>query len=166
MNFKKRHGCAIDTHTIEESALVGIGDMEIWDGADLALLRDMLTKVIAQDGYHKIAIDLSSVKYLPSGFFGMLFELYEQGIKVQLYRPQTIVQNFLWFKMFFFAGIKADDIFILTDEEYQGNSPLEQVEVHRRRFHMQDNDDETNDDEDAKELMRKFQADLLRTSNQ
>ena len=82
-------------------AVVSLEDMEIWDGADLALLREALTALIERDGYRAIGVDLSAVKYIPSGFFGMLFEWYEQGMRIRLDAPQKNVEQMLWFRMFF-----------------------------------------------------------------
>ena len=89
MSLRKKHRLTVRTEG--NLAIVALDDMEIWDGADLALLRETLTNLIEHDGYRAIGVDLSAVKYIPSGFFGMLFEWYEQGLKVQLYRPQSNV---------------------------------------------------------------------------
>lgn len=75
--------------------------MEIWDGADLSLLRDGLNHVILQKKCRSIAIDMHAVKYVPSGFFGMLFDWFEQGVVVRLVGPQKRVRNMLWFRQFF-----------------------------------------------------------------
>lgn len=113
-------------------AIVSLEDMEIWDGADLALLREALTTLIERDGYRAIGVDLSPVKYIPSGFFGMLFEWYEQGLRIRLDAPQQNVEQMLWFRMFF-APV-SDGSFLLTDERMCNNTPNEQVEFHRREF--------------------------------
>jgi len=119
-------------------AIVSLDDMEIWDGADLALLREALTALIERDGFRAIGVDLSAVKYIPSGFFGMLFEWYEQGLRIRLDAPQPNVEQMLWFRMFFVA--QGDTSFFLTDERMRNNTPNEQVEFHRREF-MNDVDD-------------------------
>lgn len=115
-----------------EFAIVALEDMEIWDGADLALLREALTALIERDGYRAIGVDLAAVKYIPSGFFGMLFEWYEQGLRIRLDAPQQNVEQMLWFRMFFVA--QGDGTFLLTDERMRNNTPNEQVEFHRREF--------------------------------
>jgi anti-anti-sigma factor len=82
--------------------LLHMGEMEIWDGADLALLREALTQFIERDGCRSIAIDMQYVKYIPSGFFGMLFDWYEKrGVWFALSTPQPNVQRMLWFQQFF-----------------------------------------------------------------
>ena len=123
--------------------LLHIGTMEIWDGADLALIRETLTSLIEQDGYRAIGINLSAVKYIPSGFFGMLFEWYEQGLKVCLYDPQVNVAQMLWFRMFFISEDHGS--YILNDHEMRGNSPSEQVAYRRREFMSQDESDDDDD---------------------
>ena len=80
--------------------VLDFGTMEIWDGADLALLRETLTRLVDHEKCKSIGVELSSVKYIPSGFFGMLYDLYEKGIAVTLYSPQPNVASMLWFKQF------------------------------------------------------------------
>lgn len=81
--------------------VLDLGDMEIWDGADMALLRESLTRLIKAEKRRSIGIDLTHVKYIPSGFFGMLFDWYETGVKIRLYSPQPNVLKMLWFNQFF-----------------------------------------------------------------
>ena len=91
--------------------LMALGDMEIWDGADLSLLRDGLNHVIQKEKHGSVAVDMSNVKYVPSGFFGMLFDWFEKGVTVRLYAPQERVSNMLWFRQFFTA--ENDEWYIL-----------------------------------------------------
>ncbi|WP_299459451.1 hypothetical protein [uncultured Gimesia sp.] len=84
----------------EGVTVLDFGTMEIWDGADLALLRETLTRLVDKEKCQSIGVELTSVKYIPSGFFGMLYDLYEKGIGVTLYSPQPNVASMLWFKQF------------------------------------------------------------------
>lgn len=93
--------------------LMALGAMEIWDGADLSLLRDGLNHVILQGGSRSVAVDMSAVKYVPSGFFGMLFDWYDQGVTIRLLGPQARVRNMLWFRQFFCH--ETDDWYLLHD---------------------------------------------------
>jgi len=87
---------------LDDVQLLHMGDMEIWDGADLALLREALTQFIEREGCRSIAVDMQFVKYIPSGFFGMLFDWYEKrGVHFALTPPQPNVQRMLWFQQFF-----------------------------------------------------------------
>lgn len=147
MSLRKKHRLTVRTE--EELAIVALDDMEIWDGADLALLRETLTNLIENDGYRAIGVDLSAVKYIPSGFFGMLFEWYEQGLKVQLYCPRCNVVQMLWFRMFFVQS--EEGVYQLNDDEMRHNSPNEQVAYHRREFTP---DDDSIDEDDGAEHMK------------
>ena len=78
-----------------------MGEMEIWDGADLALLRETLSRLVEVEKQTAIGVDMTFVKYIPSGFFGMLYDYRERGIAVQLSVPQPHVKEMLWFREFF-----------------------------------------------------------------
>lgn len=147
MSSRKRQRLHI--HTTDTSAIVSLEDMEIWDGADLALLREALTGLIERDGYRSLGVDLSSVKYIPSGFFGMLFEWYDAGLEIRLYSPQDNVAQMLWFRMFF--AHEVNHAYRLCDAAVRNNSPGEQVEYHRRVFMA---DDDTADETEVTELIK------------
>lgn len=144
--MSSRNRQRLTVRTEEDFAIVSLGDSEIWDGADLALIRESLTNLIERDGFRAIGLDLSAVKYIPSGFFGMLFEWYEQGLKVRLYYPQRNVEQMLWFRMFFNSC--DEGAYQLNDAEMRHNTPNEQVAYHRREFMA---GDESLDDDDVEE---------------
>jgi hypothetical protein len=108
---KYTHG--LSTRDDQGVTVVDIGNMEIWDGADLSLLRDTLAVLIQRERCKAIAVDMATVKFVPSGFFGMLFDWFEQGISVRLFAPQPRVMNMLWFKRFFIW--EKDDRYRLKD---------------------------------------------------
>lgn len=83
------------------SHVIQLGDMEIWDGADLALLRETLVHLFHKMRSRRFGVDMTYVKYVPSGFFGMLFDWHEKGVEIQLYSPQPQVAGMLWFRRFF-----------------------------------------------------------------
>ncbi|GAB4143862.1 MAG: hypothetical protein Tsb009_15210 [Planctomycetaceae bacterium] len=101
-----------------------LGEMDIWDGADLSLLRDTLTELIEDQGCRSIGVNLQYVKYIPSGFFGMLSDWHDKGVAMYVYQPQENVAKMLWFRRFFneiSAGcyeLKTDqkDAYITADE--------------------------------------------------
>jgi len=97
------------------SVIVDIGKMEIWDGADLSLVRDTLNVLISRRRKRSVGIHMKYVKYVPSGFFGMLYDYFEAGITVRLVRPQPRVAEMLWFQRFFVEeapGVyRLDDIY-------------------------------------------------------
>lgn len=127
-------------------AMVELVEMEIWDGADLALIRESLSVLIEREGYRAVGVDLQWVKYIPGGFFGMLFEWYEQGMRIRLDNPQPNVQKMLWFRMFFVW--QGCDIYLLTDERMRNNTPNEQVEFHRREFQSDNNEGDEEEEEE------------------
>jgi len=104
MARKKRH--SIDVR--DDHHVVVMGDMEIWDGADLALLRETLTRLVDVQKRRQIGVDLNTVKYIPSGFFGMLYDYAEKGIGVRVYDALPHVRNMLWFREFF-EQTESDD---------------------------------------------------------
>ena len=63
--------------------ILDLGPVEIWDGADLALLRDTFTRLCTNQRCRSLGIDMSTVKYVPSGFFGMLFDWHEKGVSLR-----------------------------------------------------------------------------------
>ena len=130
MNQKKRKRLNIKADGL--TAVVGLDNIEIWDGADLALLREVLTELIDKESYRQIGVNLESVKYIPSGFFGMLFEWYEDGVRIRLHSPQPNVEQMLWFRMFFTQ--QPDGSFQLNDEAVRNHTPGQQVEYHRQKF--------------------------------
>jgi len=88
-------------HIRDEVTVMDLGEMDIWDGANLALLRETLTNLIEVEDCRRIGVELQYVKYIPSGFFGMLFDCYEKGVEIFLYSPLPHVANMLWFRQFF-----------------------------------------------------------------
>jgi len=104
-------------HDWNGAKVIDLGTMEIWDGADLALLRETLTKLIDKERQHSIGVNMAYVKYIPSGFFGLLFDWREKGIRVQLFNPQPHVQRMLWFQQF--LEPIAEGCFLLLSEPKQ-----------------------------------------------
>ncbi|MEZ6065584.1 MAG: hypothetical protein R3B90_07695 [Planctomycetaceae bacterium] len=113
---KNTHG--LQLRHVRGVTFVDIGNMEIWDGADLSLVRDTLNVLIAKRRRRAIGIDMRHVKYVPSGFFGMLYDYYEGDINIYLFRPQDRVENMLWFQRFFQP--KGAGVWKLCDENEFG----------------------------------------------
>jgi len=101
-------------HDRDGVTVMDLGPIEIWDGADLSLLRDTLTALIEHERCRSIGVEMSTVKYIPSGFFGMLFDWHERGVEMRLYSPQPNVANMLWFRRFF--EHEGDGTWALTSE--------------------------------------------------
>jgi len=91
--------------------VLNLGDMEIWDGSDLARLRDTFLRINSAEKRPSIGIDMSHVKSIPSGFFGTLYDWYEAGVQIRLYGPQPNVRQMMWFSHFF--AVVADNCYML-----------------------------------------------------
>lgn len=119
VSMAKKNRMTIDRR--DDFQVLDLGNMEIWDGADLALLRETLTRLIETEGNRAVGVDLTYVKYIPSGFFGMLYDWHEKGVAIQLYAPQPHVKNMLWFRQFF-APLVGDG-YLLHSEPKQELGP-------------------------------------------
>ncbi|NQV23485.1 MAG: hypothetical protein HQ518_03865 [Rhodopirellula sp.] len=105
--------------------VVVMGEMEIWDGADLALLRETLARLAETEKRQAIGVDLRFVKYIPSGFFGMLYDYTDRGIAVRLYTPQPHIANMLWFREFFEpAGDGAFNLVVKAQTTHSARSAM------------------------------------------
>ncbi len=101
-------------HNWDGVTVLDLGEVEIWDGADLCLLRDTLINMIDKAGCRNIGVNMTYVKYIPSGFFGMLFDWHEQGVEMRLFTPQPHVAQMLWFRQFF--EHETDGRYVLQSE--------------------------------------------------
>jgi hypothetical protein len=98
MGSKRDRLSIYDRHGL---AVLDFGPMEIWDGADLSLIRESLVRLIVAEKRRGIAFAMDNVKYIPSGFFGMLCDWHERGIRVELFTPQPHVARMRWFQQYF-----------------------------------------------------------------
>ncbi|MEY3172387.1 MAG: hypothetical protein RLZZ436_300 [Planctomycetota bacterium] len=130
--MKKKH--QVNLRMLDETAVVGLDVLEIWDGADLIVLREALSSLVELEGRLSVGVDLSSVMHIPSGFFGMLFEWYEAGVEVLLYAPRPHVRQMLWFRMYFREDSRRSGVYRLTDADVRHHTPVEQEAYHRREF--------------------------------
>lgn len=116
-----------------------IGQHEIWDGADLALIFDTLRGLTKTEGHNAIGVDLSHVKAIPGGFFGMLFNHAAKGVSVRVYSPQAEVRQFLWFREYFRSSDGVVFQMVIPEQtELARNEPKPQATsrknyTHRRR---------------------------------
>jgi len=81
--------------------VVALKRMDIWDGADLCLLRTTLDHLIHLKQCRKVAIDMQQVKYIEGGFFGMLCDGHDMGVSIRLLAPEPQVKRMIWFRQFF-----------------------------------------------------------------
>ncbi|MBL4885389.1 MAG: hypothetical protein JKY95_12750 [Planctomycetaceae bacterium] len=97
---RKRHQ-RISVQELNGTVSLDMGAIEIWDGADLALLRETVARLTEQEQKKSLSFAMTHVKYVPSGFFGMLLDCYDRGIRIQLVCPTHYVTGMLWFQRFF-----------------------------------------------------------------
>ncbi len=91
----------VRVYNVHGVRVLSFGRVEIWDGADMALLRETLTRLVEVERARAIGIDLTHVKFIPGGFFGLLDQYRANGVEVRLYAPQPHVRRMLWFQLFF-----------------------------------------------------------------
>lgn len=75
--------------------VLGFGGGEISDRIDLGACRADLTALLHQNQCETLGLDLTGVKYIPSGMLGMLVSLRQQGIAIHLYNPSVDVREVL-----------------------------------------------------------------------
>ncbi|MCH8830102.1 MAG: hypothetical protein IID45_11050 [Planctomycetes bacterium] len=114
-------------HNWDGVTVLDLGEMDIWDGADLSLLRDTLTRIIEEEGCRSVGVSLRYVKYIPSGFFGMISDWHDKGISIHTYRPQPNVANMLWFRHFFKEV--SDGCYVLLSEQNEELVAHQQAEA-------------------------------------
>lgn len=121
---KNTHGLTVKRQ--HRATVIDIGEMEIWDGADLSLIRDTLNRLIVKERRRSIAIQMRTVKYVPSGFFGMLYDWFERGITVRLVAPQERVTQMLWFQRFF--ELEQEGCYLLRESVSLDVEEMEQAD--------------------------------------
>ncbi|GAB4153290.1 MAG: hypothetical protein Tsb009_29660 [Planctomycetaceae bacterium] len=94
--------------------ILSLNEMDIWDGADVALLRDSLIALVNSENCRSIGIDLRGVQHIPTGFFGMLYAWHQKEVDVRLYQPHPRIQEMLWFRHFFEA--QPEGGYLLTNK--------------------------------------------------
>ncbi len=75
--------------------------MESWDGAELSLLRETIARLVDEEECRSLGLDMSRVKHLPSGYFGMLYDWHERGVCIRVFGALPQVKQMLWFTTFF-----------------------------------------------------------------
>ncbi len=83
--------------------LLTLNEAELWTASDLSQLRDAIHQRL-NTGEESVCIDLSRVRHLPSGFFGLLCTFRDQGVNVSLFETQRSIHDLIWFKRFFRRG--------------------------------------------------------------
>ncbi|MCA8985992.1 MAG: hypothetical protein KDA78_00030 [Planctomycetaceae bacterium] len=123
MPRKKRQRISLHEHG--HSILLDMGPIEIWDGADLSLLRETVSRLVEVEKRKSLAFAMNHVKYVPSGFFGMLLDCFDRGIEITLLNPNNHVTGMLWFQRFFEESARGSfQLHSGPDEEIPHDQPL------------------------------------------
>lgn len=88
--------------TIGTNALLSIGTQQIWDKGDLMQLQAELDRLVARDQFESITIDTRYVEYVPSGFFGLLYDFHLEGVRIWLCEPSPRMRRMIWFRQFLY----------------------------------------------------------------
>lgn len=101
----------------EQYITLQLGKFEIWDDSDLELIRETIKQLIKYQDCKAIGINMSYVKSIPTGFFGMLFDFHDKDhVEVRIFNPQAEVATMLWFRKFFEQSPIEADVYILLEE--------------------------------------------------
>jgi len=97
--------------------VVALSETVIWAGQEFCLLRSTLYSLVREQECESVGLDMSGVQYIPSGLFGMLFDIHELGVGVRIYSPHHRVQQMIWFRQFLDA--RTEDRFDFCSESRQ-----------------------------------------------
>ena len=76
-------------------SVLGFGGEEILDQIDLGECRTEILELLEQHNCRVLGFDLTGVRYVPSGFLGLLASFRRLGIEVHLYNPSDDVREVL-----------------------------------------------------------------------
>lgn len=106
--IQSRRGTTAADYVPAFSDLLSLDQTEIWGGPQLIRIRDEMKQRLQHPGTRSVTIDISSVKHLPSGFFGLLHDLRDHGLDVKLLGVQDPIAAMEWFRRFFEACPEAE----------------------------------------------------------
>ena len=76
-----------------ELTVIGFGRREILDQVNLAECYDEIMELVREHSCHTLAIDLTGVRFIPSGMLGLLASAHRTGIDLHLFNPSTDVRE-------------------------------------------------------------------------
>lgn len=77
--------------------LLRLDNIQALDHSDVCLLKEWMSR---QDNGTKVSLNLHKVEYLPSGFFGMLHDISDTGVRITLLNVTDAIKKQIWFKQF------------------------------------------------------------------
>ena len=78
-----------------ELTVIGFGGRQILDQLNLAECYDEIMELIRDYNCQTLAVDLTGVRWIPSGLLGVLMSVHRQNIDVHLYNPSTDIREVL-----------------------------------------------------------------------
>lgn len=120
------------TYVRDGVAVVKLQPAEAWDGSDLVRLRETISRLVLTERRRSIGVDMNSVKHIPAGFFGELFDWHERGISIWIYQPHAKIRNMLWFRQF---AVKVSDGCHRLQSGGELDLPPASEDSFRGRFH-------------------------------
>jgi anti-sigma B factor antagonist len=73
--------------------VIGFGKRDLPSDANIADCRDALIQLLHQNQCTGLAIDLTSVRTIPSGLLGVLASIHKLGIEVHLFNPSDDIRE-------------------------------------------------------------------------
>lgn len=83
----------------ESTHILRPDDSEMWTLAHIKQLREMIVSKCSPAS--DVQVDMSRVRHVSGGLFGMLCDLHDDGYKIRLREPQASIRNLIWFQRFF-----------------------------------------------------------------
>jgi hypothetical protein len=96
---------------------------ERWEKPEACRMGETVKPLLRDRNLKGIGIDLSDVRFLPSGFFAKLFNWRERGKNVLLTNPHSSVQQMWWFKACFSESSYQPGNFLFDLDRYANWDP-------------------------------------------
>lgn len=85
----------LEVYEAGELTVIGFGGREVIDQVNLVAWRDELGQLVRDQRCHTLAFDLTGVRLIPSGLLGLLANLQQLGVTVQLFNACDDIREVL-----------------------------------------------------------------------
>lgn len=86
---------SIEVYEEGRLTVLGFGGHETLDHIDVAECRNEIAELVKDNNCEVLAIDMTGVKWVPSGLLGLLASLRQLGVEVHIYNPSQDVDEVL-----------------------------------------------------------------------
>lgn len=83
----------LQVYSVGETTVVGFGGRDVLDSVNVANCREELLALIEKEHCKVLGVDLTGVKFIPSGLLGVLASVRKLGVEVHLYNPSSDVRE-------------------------------------------------------------------------